>query len=148
MIRGMTLAAGLGLAAYGGWRLLALGPANLVATLTWLVGGVVLHDAVLAPVTIALVLVAVRLVPRHRLAPWTVALIVLAPVTILSVPVLGRLSARATEPSLLDRPYWTGWFGLVAVVGTAILVTTLVRGVTHRAGAAQGGDDGHGHGRR
>jgi hypothetical protein len=148
VIRATTAAAGLAVAAYGVWLLLDLGRANLVATTTWLIGGVILHDAVLAPMTIAVALVALRLVPRDRLAPWVVALVVLAPVTILSIPVLGRLGARPAEPSLLDRHYWLGWFALVAVVGAAILVGTFARGVTLRSRAAKGGDDGPGHGRR
>jgi hypothetical protein len=145
-------AAGLALAAYGGWRLLALGTSNLLATLRWLVGGVVLHDALLAPLTILVAVVALRLVPRRRLSPWAVALIVLAPVTILSIPVLGRFGARSTEPSLLDRHYWLGWFALVALVGLAILVGTFARRVairaTSRRGATAGGDRGSGDGRR
>jgi hypothetical protein len=140
-------AAGLAMGAYGVWRLLALGWSNLVATVNWLVGGVVLHDALLAPVTIVVVLLAVRFVPRHRLAPWAVALVVIAPVTILSIPVLGRFGARPSEPSLLDRPYWLGWLGLVAVVGVAILVGTFTVRVA-RPGATKGAGHGEGHGRR
>jgi hypothetical protein len=142
VIRAATGVAGLALAAYGVWRLLALGSDNLVATSTWLVAGVILHDALLVPTTIAVGLVAVKLLPRHRLAPWVVALILLAPVTILSIPVLGRFGARPTEPSLLDRHYWLGWFALVAVVGVAILMGTLVRRVVTRSGGSQGGADG------
>jgi len=148
VIRTATAIAGLTLAAYGVWRLLELGLDNLVATVTWLVGGVVLHDALLAPVTIAVALVAWRLVPRHRLSQLAVALIVLAPVTILSIPVLGRFGARPTEPSLLDRHYWLGWVALVVVVCVAILVGTFARGVAARSGVTEGGDDGQGHGRR
>ncbi len=53
---------GLGvlLAAYGVFRLLELGWDNLVATVVWLAGGVLLHDVVLAPLTVA------------RGAPWRV----------------------------------------------------------------------------
>jgi hypothetical protein len=148
VIRGVTMAVGLAITAYGAWLLLALGWDNLTATASWLVGGVVVHDAILAPLTIGLALVAVRVVRRDRLGPWAVALVVLAPVTLLSVPVLGRFGARSSEPSLLDRHYWLGWFALVVVVGLAILVATYADRSHRRTGAAEGGDDGQGHGRR
>jgi hypothetical protein len=118
----MTFGAGLAAAAYGVLLLLQRGPSNLVATLTWLVGGVVLHDAVLVPATIAVAWVALRLVPRDRLAPWAVGLVLLGPLTLLAVPVLGRFGARADNPTLLDRNYWAGWSTVVIVVCVAILV--------------------------
>lgn len=152
MTRVAVAASGLALAAYGCWRLLALGTSNLLATMRWLVGGVVLHDALLAPLTILVVVVAVRLVPRSVLSAWAIALIVIAPVTILSIPVLGRFGARPTEPSLLDRHYVLGWLGLVGVVGLAILVGTFASRVairvTSKRGATAGGDHGPGDGRR
>jgi len=148
VIRLTTALAGVGIAAYGVWRLLQLGSHNLVATGTWLVGGVVLHDAVLAPVTIAAAFVAARFVSPRRLVPWVVAAIVLAPVTILSVPVLGRFGARPSEPSLLDRHYWLGWCALVAVVGVAILVGTLARRAGVRPSTREGPVEGGAHGPR
>ena len=144
MIRTATAVAGLAIAAYGCWRLLELGSRNLVATGTWLVGGVVIHDAVLAPLTIAAAGVAARMLSRRRLAPWVVATVVLAPVTILSIPVLGRFGARPSEPSLLNRHYWLGWWALVALVGVAILVGTLARrqSTDNQEGTMKGGAHG------
>jgi len=122
VIRVVVLGAGLAAAAYGVLLLVERGWANLVATLTWLVGGVVLHDALLAPVTIAAAWLALRWVRRDRLAPWAVALVLLGPLTLLAVPVLGRFGARADNPTLLDRNYWAGWSAVVVVVTAAILV--------------------------
>jgi hypothetical protein len=144
MIRWTTLATGLLGLGYGVLLLARLGWDNLTATATWLVGGVLLHDAALAPLTIAVALVALRWVPRARLAQWTVALIVLGPVTLLSVPVLGRYGARTSEPSLLDRHYWLGWWALVVVVLGGILVGSYVRD----RWPGKGGGDGEGPGRR
>jgi hypothetical protein len=122
MIRVATFGAGLAAAAYGVLLLLARGLANLEATLTWLVGGVVLHDAVLAPVTIAISWAGLRVVSRDRLAPWVVGMVLLGPLTLLAVPVLGRFGARADNPTLLDRPYWAGWSAVVVAVCVGILV--------------------------
>jgi hypothetical protein len=149
-IRAVLLLAGLATGGYGVLRLLDLGWANFRATLVWLVGGVVLHDAFLAPATIALSWVALRLVTRDRLAPWVAGLVLLGPLTLLAVPVLGRYGARADNPTLLDRPYWAGWSAVVAVVCLGILV---VRYVGNRRRAvvpvpSEGGDDGAGDGGR
>jgi len=122
MIRMTTFGVGLAAAAYGVVLLLERGLSNLEATLTWLIGGVVVHDAVLAPATILVAWLAVRLVRRDRLTPWAVALVLLGPLTLLAVPVLGRFGARADNPSLLDRNYWAGWSAVVVVVCAGILV--------------------------
>src|SRR5215208_3499810 len=120
--RAVMLVLGVAAGAYGGFRLLDLGWDNTRATLVWLVGGVLLHDGVLAPLTMVVAAVAVRLIPRDRLAPFVVGLVVLAPVTLLAVPMLGGFGARADNPTMLDRPYWLGWSVLVTLVVTAILV--------------------------
>jgi hypothetical protein len=145
-IRVAMLACGVTAGAYGAFLLLDLGGANTRATVVWLVGGVVLHDGVIAPLTIVAAAAALRLAPRARLAPFVVGLVVLAPVTLLAVPVLGRFGARADNPTLLDRPYWLGWSVLVALVVAGILVG---RYAGHRRPAAdrpvppaEGGDHG------
>lgn len=102
---------------YGVFRLLELGWDNLVATVVWLAGGVVLHDAVLAPIVVVVCALAV-LALRSR--PWRAAaaggLVVLGTVTLTAVPVLGRFGAKADNPTLLDRSYVVGWFLLVVLV--------------------------------
>lgn len=127
-IRLLLLASGLAAGGYGVLRLLDLGWDNTRATLVWLVGGVLLHDAVLAPLTLAVALVALRLVPRRRLAPFVVALVVLVPVTLVGIPVLGRFGARADNPTLLDRHYWLGWSVLVTLVVVTVAVGAVVVG--------------------
>jgi hypothetical protein len=143
--RGVAVLAGLVATAYGVWLLLGLGWANTRSTLVWLVGGVVLHDGVFAVAVMAVALVALRLVPADRLAPWVVALVILVPVTLAGVPELGRFGARADNPTLLDRPYWLGWSVMVTLVVGSVLVGALV---ARRRSAEGGGDDDPGAGGR
>jgi hypothetical protein len=143
-VRSVGVLAGVLVTAYGGWLLLDLGWANTRSTLTWLIGGVVLHDAVFAPLVLVAALVAVRLVPRERLAPWVVALVVLVPVTLAGIPELGRFGARADNATLLDRPYWLGW----SVMVTLVVAVALVAAATRRRTTARGGDDDTGVGGR
>lgn len=114
---------------------------NVVAAAVWLGAGVVLHDAVLVPVTLAVGALAVRVMPGNWRRPAIVALIVMGPLTLLAVPVLGRFGARPDNPSLLDRPYLVAWLVLVA----ATVVVVLVVGSLDRRG--QEGSDGSGAGR-
>lgn len=148
-VRIVAGAAGVLAGLYGVYRLHDLGWANTRAMLTWLVGGIVLHDGVLAGVTIGLALLGIRVMGHDRLTPWAVGLVILAPVTLLSIPELGRFGARPDNPSLLDRNYWAGWWVMVALVVAAIVVRTYVH---HRRQAvvtpSDGGDDGPGAGGR
>ncbi len=146
-LRAVLLAAGVAAAAYGVWRLLDLGRENTRATFTWLVGGVVLHDGVFAPLVLIVGLVAVWLVPRRRLAPVVVILVVLVPVTLAGIPELGRFGARADRPTLLDRDYWLGWWVMVTLVVATLAVGTAIAG-RRRMLDARGGDRGQSDGGR
>jgi hypothetical protein len=111
---------------YGGWLVLSRGH-DLVDLVLWLAAGVVLHDAVLAVVVLALGALAVRVLPRAARAPAVVGFVVLGSATLAAVPVLGRFGARADNPSLLDRSYWAGWLVLATITLVAVLVASLVR---------------------
>jgi len=134
-------AVGLGVGLYGVLLLLDLGGENLRATGTWLIGGVVLHDAVLAPVTIVLAYVAARVLGRRVPVPVVVGSIVLASATLVAVPVLGRRHARPDNTTLLDRDYVLGWFVLA---GLTLLVVSaaLVRDRLIRRGGGRGTSSG------
>ena len=133
--------AGIAAAAYGVHELLVLGLDNLRAALTWLVAGVAVHDAVLAPLTIGAWFLVVR--TGHRWSAAVVAgAVVLGTVTVVAVPVLGRFGARADNPTLLDRNYLLGWL----VLATLTVVAALAAAAMSRSG--RGGDRGPGAGRR
>ena len=141
-IRVGLVAIGLGAAAYGVVQLLDLGLDNLRATVTWLVGGVLLHDAVLAPLTIAVWFVASRLAGRRLPGALVVGAVVLGTVTVVAVPVLGGFGARPDNATLLDRNYVLGW-GMLATLTIVAVAAALVGSRRGR-----GGDHGAGAGRR
>lgn len=124
----VTGAAGLLLGTYGAWLLLSRQDSERLRDAgVWLATGVVLHDAVLAPLVIGLAALGARLLPRPARAPAAVGLVVLGSVTLLAVPVLGRFGARADNATLLDRPYTAGWLLLAGLVLTSVVVATVVR---------------------
>jgi hypothetical protein len=111
---------------YGAWLLLDQGLDNLRATAIWLAGGVVIHDGILAPAVLVVCSVATRLLPARARGPAVVGLIVLGTVTVVAIPVLGRFGARPDNPTLLDRPYLTGWLVVAGLtLGWVLLMSVL-----------------------
>ncbi len=125
-MRTLLAATGLVVLGYGGWLLVSRED-HLVDVAVWLVSGVVLHDAVLAVLTLALGALAVRVVPGPARAPVAVGFVVLGTVTVFAIPVLGRFGAHADNPTLLDRDYTAGWLVLAGTTVLAVAVAALVR---------------------
>lgn len=137
---------GLLLGLYGAYALLSRQDlAQLVSLGLWLAGGLVVHDAILAPVVLALGWVY-RSSPAALRRPATVALVVVGSLSVLAVPVIGRFGARPDNPTLLDRPYFWSWVVLVVL---SVVVVLVVGQFSRRSGTqpAGGGADGEGAGR-
>jgi hypothetical protein len=116
IIRGLLLTAGLVLGTVGALELLAEGRDNLLHAVVWLAGGVLLHDFVLSPLVIVLLVLAVAVLPGWARPAAAAATVVLGSVTLMALPVLGRFGARPDNPTLLDRPYLAGWVLVAGLV--------------------------------
>ena len=119
-VRLVLLGGGLVVTAVGGLKLMRSGFDNLLAGLWWLMGGVVLHDALLAPLTLLILWGAAKLLPTWLRAPAAAGFVVLGTVTVAAIPVLTRFGARPDNPTLLDRNYMAGWLALAALVVVAV----------------------------
>lgn len=118
-------ALGVGAAAYGALLLARLDLADLLDVGLWLAGGVLVHDALVAPVTVVAVVLLRRVLPAEWRTPVTVGAVVLLCVSVTAVPVLGRFGARADNPTLLDRDYTGGWLLVAALVLAGVVVASL-----------------------
>ena len=114
-------------AGYGIRLLLEQGTDNLIAAGSWLIGGVVLHDGVIGPLTIGVAAAATLALRRKLPAPVIVGAIVLATVTLVAYPVLGRFGARPDNPTLLDRNYTVGWFVFAGLTLLAVAISLIRR---------------------
>lgn len=120
---------GVALSAYGAWLLVdSQDGAELRSVCVWLAAGVVVHDAVLAPVALVLGWATGRVLPRAAAAGAAVVFVVLGPLTLIAVPVLARSSTDVVNPTLLTRDYGLGLLELAVValmlgvwVGVAVL---------------------------
>lgn len=130
-------ALGVAAAAYGALMLLDDSFADLVSVAIWLAGGVLLHDFVLAPLSV----LAGRIVPRlpdPTRAPVVVGVVVLTAVTLLAIPVLGRFGVSPGNPTLLNRDYWAGWAGIVALTAVGVVGASVLRTSGRRRGLRPG----------
>jgi hypothetical protein len=115
--RVLLVVAGVLLATYGGWLLLSRQTfAQIEEVAVWAVVGVVLHDAVVAPLALAAGWSAARLLPRTLASAAALILLVIGTLSIVAVPVLVHGTAPQGNATLLDRNYFLGWTTLVVVI--------------------------------
>ncbi|PJJ56203.1 hypothetical protein CLV56_0407 [Mumia flava] len=119
-------AAGVAVGTYGVWLLLREPFDGLVSAVLWLGGGVIVHDGILAPLTLVVLLLGTRFLPAAARLPAALVLLVWGTVTVMAVPVLvattaglGRGDQNAT---LLDRAYGPAWWGLTVVAVVVAVV--------------------------
>jgi hypothetical protein len=114
--------AGAALIAYGAWRILGTARLTRPPTLAlWLVGAVVVHDGILAPLTMTTGYVIGK-VFRPRSRRYVVgALVTAAMITAIAVPLIHRRGRGPTGSALEVRDYASN---LVLLLGGVALVTT------------------------
>ena len=90
----------------------------------WIVGGVLAHDAVLAPLVVVLGVIAARAWRPRARGAIAIAFILWATVSAAVANVLLQVGGRPDNPSLMNRPYVLAWviFTLVLLAATAVAV--------------------------
>jgi MFS family permease len=133
--RSALVALGVLAAAYGGWLLVSRQHgAQVRQVVEWAAAGVILHDAGLAPLALALGWLGDRLLPRRIARVAALAMLLVGTLTIVAIPVL-------------DGAYATGWLlaAGVPVLGLAGGATISLISSTARRRRTP---DGSGPGRR
>jgi hypothetical protein len=133
-------ALGVAVALYGAWLLVSRGREHL-DILLWLGTGVLLHDVVLSLAVVGIGVLVMRVVPRQVRGPVAAGAIVLASVTLMAVPVLGRFGERPDNPTLLPRDYTEGWLVFAGVVVLCTAAAVVVSSVRSSRSAARGEED-------
>ncbi|MEU4313973.1 hypothetical protein [Nocardia sp. NPDC024068] len=119
-VRILLVLGGIWLAWYGADLVLEQNSRDLMSTATWFLGGILVHDALIAPVC-AVVAVAVRAwLPPNWWASIVWGGLCTATLLVISIPVLRRSGAIAGNPTVLDRDYPTGL--LVALIVVWVVV--------------------------
>ena len=121
-VRGLLVVAGVGFGLWGLWLMRDFTREQLTSEAFWLAGGVVLHDAVLAPVVVLLGYAAARVLPAHFRSSSATAFLVWGTLTIAFLPVLSGQGGKAGNDTILGKPYVLSWIVLTLVlVGYAVV---------------------------
>ena len=143
-MRWRVLLGGIGVAMgmFGLLRFLQNDLGDITDGVLWLAGGVIVHDGIIAPLTIGLVLLGRRIVPRKAWVVTVTGLVVLITVTVTAIPVLGSWGARADNPTLLDRNYALGWcvFAVLVLLGSLVRLTSVWRRLVKQDDRTVGGE--------
>jgi hypothetical protein len=122
-VRTLLVLAGVACALWGLWLMRDFTREQLTSEAFWLAGGVVLHDAVLAPVVVALGYVGSRLLPKHARRPATTAFLIWGTLTIAFLPVLSGEGGKPGNDTILGQPYVLSWVAMtIALAGYAVVM--------------------------
>jgi hypothetical protein len=115
-VRVILVGAGLVIGGYGAVLVCENPPVIIVRIVVWAFVGVVLHDAVFAPVCVVLGFAGRRLIPAKWWPPIAVAAFVSVVLVFLAIPVYGKPGMRPDNMTVLDRNYPLGlWISLATV---------------------------------
>jgi hypothetical protein len=123
-VRAVFAIAGLAALAWGAWlavELLASG--HVLSAAAWFVGGVVLHDGLIAPLAGVVGVLIARRLPAPWRAPVAAGGVLSGVLLLLAIPLLWQPFGAPANPGLHDGDYLTGllvsfgtvWLGVVAI---------------------------------
>ena len=131
--RWVLYALGAAAVLYGGWGL--VGAAERTQPLSaalWFGGGVLAHDAVLAPAVLLVAAAVVRWVPVAARVVVQGALFVSGAVTLVALPLVAGLGGAAGNPSANPLPYTRNLALVVAAVWATAALLVTVHGLRDR----------------
>ena len=136
MIRIMLGIAGAAAMGWGLWLVRDDGPERWQSQVVWFLGGVVAHDAVIAPLVVLVGAGLSRILrPRYR-SSVAVGFIVWATVTVAAANVLLPIGGRADNTSLMNRPYVLAWLAFTGFVLAGVALSARLRQESDRPGAS------------
>lgn len=126
-VRGLLLLGGVACGVWGLWLMRDFTREQLTSEAFWLAGGVVLHDAVLAPLVVVIGYGASRLLPGHFRSSTATAFLVWGTLTIAFLPVLSGQGGKPGNDTILGKPYVLSWVVMTLVLAGAAVAASLLR---------------------
>ena len=121
-VRVLLVLLGLAVVGYGVALVTDNSTEVIIRIVVWALIGVLLHDAVFAPVCLALGFAGRRILPHRTWTPILVAVLLTVVLVLLAIPVYDKPGMHLDNPSVLDRDYRTGfWIALAVVWSSALL---------------------------
>jgi hypothetical protein len=119
--RVVLVAVGLLIGGYGAVLVWENAPVIIMRILVWALVGVMLHDAVFAPLCVALGFAGRRLIPGRLWPPIALAAFCSAVLAFLAIPVYGKPGLRPDNMTVLDRNYHLGLAVSLGIVWICVL---------------------------
>ena len=121
-------AAGIGLGAYGVFRLVSELPTySLLILGVWLLAALVIQDAILAPSVVGVGWLLRRYVPDRGRRFLQVALIISGLITVIAVSMIFLRGTQPAVKALLLRNYGSNLILIIAIIGVISLILYAVR---------------------
>ena len=100
---------------------------QLVSVGVFLVGGVILHDAILAPVTVGIGVIGARFLPNHFRTAAGIGFLLWGTLTLAFFNVLSGQGGKPDNMTVLDRPYAISWLVMTGVLVAAVVIAAVRR---------------------
>jgi hypothetical protein len=115
--------AGVALAAFGVFRLVTeVPPSQLLILGLWLVAALIIHDVLLAPSVVGVGWLLRRYVPDRGRRYLQLALIMIALVTVIAVPMIFLRGSQPAAKALLLRNYGANLIMIIGVIAVISLI--------------------------
>jgi hypothetical protein len=134
-VRVVLIGVGLVIGGYGAVLVWENPPVIIIRIVVWALVGVVLHDAVFAPLCVALGFTGRRLIPGRWWPPVAVAAFCSVVLVFLAIPVYGKPGMRPDNMTVLDRNYPLGLWISLAIVWAFVPLYYLTMAARRRIGA-------------
>jgi hypothetical protein len=120
--------AGIGLAAFGLFRLFSEIPTHsLLVLAVWLIAALVIHDAILAPSIVGVGWLLRRYVADRGRRYLQIALIMIALITVIAVPMIFLRGSQPEAKALLLRNYGSNLILIIAIIVVITLILYALR---------------------
>lgn len=101
---------------------------------TWVLGSLLAHDALLAPLTALLGALAARWAPPSIRSPMQAGFLISAALALIAIPVVGGWGGNPGNPTLLpDGDYWPNLLIALAAVWAVVIAVALASRRRRRA---------------
>lgn len=138
--RALLVAVGVLMGLWGLWLIRDFRFDQLRSAGVWLVGGVIVHDGILAPLAVGFGVALARVTPAYARKPVTVGLILWCTVTIAVANVLSGKGGKPDNDTILNRPYVATWLILTVVMFAAIFAHAVISRTRTKAQTATGSE--------
>lgn len=120
--------AGIALLGFGVFRLLSEIPTHsLLVLAVWLAAALVIHDAILEPSVVGVGWLLRRYIPDRGRRYLQVALIIIALITVITLPMIFLRGSQPAAKALLLRNYGVNLIIIIGILGMVSLILYAVR---------------------